>query len=327
MKYRILGKTGYKISEISFGSWAIGGTWGNVDDSTSMKALEKALEMGINFFDTADVYGDGRSEKLLSKLSKSTKDSFYITTKAGRRLDPHTAEGYTKENIEGFIDRSLKNLDVDKIDLLQLHCPPTAVYDNEDFFSAMDEIIKKGKIAHYGVSVETVAEALKAITYPNVSTVQIIYNMFRFKPAEVFFKKAQENNVGIIVRVPLASGLLTGKMKKDTTFQDDDHRKFNRNGEAFDRGETFSGVNYELGLKAVEELSKIKPENYTMAQFALKWILMQDAVSCTIPGGKTSEQVIQNAAASDMPALSETQMEAVKKIYDKYIKDSVHHLW
>lgn len=327
MKYRILGKTGYKVSEISFGSWAIGGTWGDVDDSISMKALEKAVEMGINFFDTADVYGDGRSEKLLAKLSKNTKENIYIATKAGRRLDPHTAEGYTKENIEGFIDRSLKNLNVDKIDLLQLHCPPTAAYDSESLFSGMDEIVKKGKIAYYGVSVETVEEALKAITYPNVSTVQIIYNMFRFKPAEVFFKKAKENNVGIIVRVPLASGLLTGKMKKDTTFQDDDHRKFNRNGEAFDRGETFSGVDYELGLKAVEELSKMKPEDYTMAQFALRWILMEDAVSCTIPGGKTPEQVIQNAASSDMPPLSETQMQAVKSIYDNYIRDSVHHLW
>ncbi|MDQ2086474.1 aldo/keto reductase [Herbivorax sp. ANBcel31] len=327
MNYRLLGKTGYKISEISFGSWAIGGTWGNVDDSTSMKALEKALEMGINFFDTADVYGDGRSEKLLSKLSKSTKENFYIATKAGRRLNPHTLEGYTKENIESFIDRSLKNLDVDKLDLLQLHCPPTAVYDNESLFSGMDEIVKKGKIAHYGVSVETVEEALKAITYPNVSTVQIIYNMFRFKPSEVFFKKAKENNVGIIVRVPLASGLLTGKMKKDTTFQDDDHRKFNRNGEAFDRGETFSGVDYELGLKAVEELSKIKPEDCTMAQFALKWILMEDAVSCTIPGAKTPEQVVQNTASSDMPPLSEKQMEEVKNIYDKYIRNSVHQLW
>ncbi|NLI59367.1 MAG: aldo/keto reductase [Clostridium sp.] len=327
MKYRVLGKTGYKVSEISFGAWAIGGTWGSVDDSTSMKALEKALEEGINFFDTADVYGDGRSEKLLSKLSKSTKESFYIATKAGRRLNPHTAEGYTKENIESFIDRSLKNLDVDKIDLLQLHCPPPEVYDNQELFCGMDEIVKKGKIAYYGVSVETVDEALKAITYPNVSTVQIIYNMFRHKPAEVFFKKAKENNIGIIVRVPLASGLLTGKMTKDTSFEDDDHRKFNRKGEAFDRGETFSGVDFELGLKAVEELSKIKPDGYTMAQFALKWILMEDAVSCTIPGGKTPEQVMQNAASSDMPELSAEQMEAVKNIYDKYIRDSVHHLW
>ena len=327
MKYRVLGKTGYKVSEISFGAWAIGGTWGSVDDSTSMKALEKALEEGINFFDTADVYGDGRSEKLLSKLSKSTKESFYISTKEGRRLNPHTAEGYTKENIESFIDRSLKNLDVDKIDLLQLHCPPPEVYDNQELFCGMDEIVKKGKIAYYGVSVETVDEALKAITYPNVSTVQIIYNMFRHKPAEVFFKKAKENNIGIIVRVPLASGLLTGKMTKDTSFEDDDHRKFNRKGEAFDRGETFSGVDFELGLKAVEELSKIKPDGYTMAQFALKWILMEDAVSCTIPGGKTPEQVMQNAASSDMPELSAEQMEAVKNIYDKYIRDSVHHLW
>jgi aryl-alcohol dehydrogenase-like predicted oxidoreductase len=327
MKYRILGKTGYEISEISFGAWAIGGTWGSVDDRISLDALEKAYEEGVNFFDTADVYGDGRSERLVSKLAKSKKEKLFIATKAGRRLNPHTAEGYTKENLEGFIDRSLKNLDVERIDLLQLHCPPPQVYDNGDVFSAMDEIMEKGKVAHYGVSVETVNEAMKAIKYSNVSTVQIIYNMFRLKPAEEFFKKAKENNIGIIVRVPLASGLLTGKMTKNTKFEEDDHRRYNRHGEAFDKGETFSGVDYEIGLKAVEELMKIKPDSITMAQFALKWILMDDAVSCTIPGAKTPVQVMQNTATSDMPQLTDEQMKAVKGIYDRYIRESVHKLW
>lgn len=327
MKYRVLGKTGYQVSEISFGAWAIGGTWGTVDDETSFKALEKAIDEGVNFFDTADVYGDGRSEKLLSKLAKSKKEKIYIATKAGRRLNPHTAEGYTKENLEGFIDRSLDNLGVDRIDLLQLHCPPSEVYDNDKVFLALDELRQKGKIAHYGVSVEYVDEAEKAMKYPNVSTVQIIYNMFRLKPSEVFFKKAKENNVGIIARVPLASGLLTGKMSKETRFESDDHRSFNRNGEAFDKGETFSGVDFEQGLKAVEELKNIKPENATMVQFALKWILMEDAVSCAIPGAKNPEQVVQNTRASDLPALTEEQMKAVKAIYDKYIRESVHLLW
>ncbi|MFW6035186.1 MAG: aldo/keto reductase [Halothermotrichaceae bacterium] len=327
MKYRVLGKTGYKVSEVSFGSWAIGGSWGSVEDDTSLKALEEAIAQGINFFDTADVYGDGRSEKLLSKLRKSTKDKIYIATKAGRRLDPHTAEGYNKENLNKFVNRSLKNLDVERLDLLQLHCPPTDVYYKEEVFEALEDMVKQGKIAHYGVSVEKVAEAKKAIEYENVATVQIIYNMFRLKPDDEFLAKAADNNVGIICRVPLASGLLTGKMSKDTEFEDDDHRSFNRQGEAFDKGETFSGVDYELGLKAVEELKEIKPSNMTMAQFALKWILMNNAVSCVIPGGKKPWQVRDNAEASEKPELSQELMEKVKAIYDKYIRDSVHHLW
>jgi len=327
VKYRVLGKTGYKVSEVSFGGWAIGGTWGPVNDETSMQALEEAIDQGINFFDTADVYGDGRSEKLLSKLAKSKKERIYIATKAGRRLNPHTAEGYNKDNLNSFIDRSLENLDVERLDLLQLHCPPTDVYYNEEVFDLLDNLVKKGKIAHYGVSVEKVEEALKAIEYENVATVQIIYNMFRHKPGDKFLAKAKENNVGIICRVPLASGMLTGKMTKDTEFAEDDHRKFNRNGEAFDKGETFSGVDYELGLKAVKELEEIKPEDLSMAQFALKWILMNDAVSCVIPGGKKPWQVRDNAVTSERPNLPPKVMENVKDIYDKYIRVSVHHLW
>ncbi|MFW5886045.1 MAG: aldo/keto reductase [Halanaerobium sp.] len=327
MKYRKLGKTGYEVSEVSFGGWAIGGTWGDVEDEQSMAALREAVNQGINFFDTADVYGDGRSERLMAKLRKETDKEIHIATKAGRRLDPHTAEGYNKENLNKFVDRSLKNLDVDTIDLLQLHCPPTEVYDQEEVFEALEEMVEAGKIKNYGVSVEKVEEAMKALEYENVATVQIIFNMFRHKPADEFFAKAKEKGVGIICRVPLASGLLTGKFSKDSTFAENDHRNFNRDGEAFDKGETFSGVDFELGLKAVDELEKIKPEGLTMAQFALKWILMHDAVSCVIPGGKKPWQVKDNAAASEAPDLSDEVMEKVDEIYDEYIRDSVHHLW
>ncbi len=327
MKYRKLGKTGFEVSEVSFGGWAIGGTWGDVEDEQSMAALEEAVEQGINFFDTADVYGDGRSERLMAKLRKETDTEIHIATKAGRRLNPHTAEGYNKENLNKFVDRSLKNLDVDTIDLLQLHCPPTEVYDQEEVFEILEEMVADGKIKNYGVSVEKVEEAMKALEYENVATVQIIFNMFRHKPADEFFAKAKEKGVGVICRVPLASGLLTGKFSKDSTFEENDHRNFNRNGEAFDKGETFSGVDFELGLKAVEELEEIKPEGLTMAQFALKWILMHDAVSCVIPGGKKPWQVKDNAAASAADDLSDEVMERVDEIYDEYIRDSVHHLW
>jgi aryl-alcohol dehydrogenase-like predicted oxidoreductase len=327
MKYRNLGKTDYEVSEVSFGGWAIGGTWGDVEDEQSMAALEEAVDQGINFFDTADVYGDGRSERLMAKLRKETDKEINIATKAGRRLNPHTAEGYNKENLNKFVDRSLKNLDVDTIDLLQLHCPPTEVYDQEELFEILEEMVEAGKINKYGVSVEKVEEAMKALEHENVATVQIIFNMFRHKPADEFFAKAKEKGVGIICRVPLASGLLTGKFSKDSTFEEDDHRNFNRNGEAFDKGETFSGVDFELGLKAVDELEEIKPEALTMAQFALKWILMHDAVSCVIPGGKKPWQVKDNAAASEAEDLSDEVMERVDEIYDEYIRDSVHHLW
>ena len=327
MKYRTLGKTDYEVSEVSFGGWAIGGTWGDVEDEQSMAALKEAVNQGINFFDTADVYGDGRSERLIAKLRKETDKEIHIATKAGRRLNPHTAAGYNKENLNKFVDRSLKNLDVDQIDLLQLHCPPTEVYDQKEVFEALEEMVEAGKIKNYGVSVEKVEEAMKALEYENVATVQIIFNMFRYKPADEFFAKAKEKGVGIICRVPLASGLLTGKFSKNSTFAENDHRNFNRNGEAFDKGETFSGVDFELGLKAVDELEEIKPEGLTMAQFALKWILMHDAVSCVIPGGKKPWQVKDNAAASEAEDLSDQVMERVDEIYDEYIRDSVHHLW
>lgn len=327
MQYRMLGKTGYRVSEISFGAWAIGGRWGKVDDAQSMRALEEAVDQGVNFFDTADVYGDGRSERLLGALASSKKQRIHIATKAGRRLDPHVAEGYTLQNITAFVERSLKNLKVDCIDLLQLHCPPTPVYDNAELFDQLSSLIQDGKVAKLGVSVEKVSEAQKAIEYDIVSTVQIIFNMFRHKPADEFFAQAKAKNVGILARVPLASGMLTGKMSLATKFDSDDHRLYNRNGEVFDKGETFSGVDYELGLKAVEELKQLLPEGMTLSQMALKWILMFDAVSCAIPGGKTPEQVRLNTIASDMAPLAPELMAQIKEIYDAYIRKSVHDLW
>ena len=327
MKYRELGRTGWKVSTISFGSWAIGGTWGSVDDKHSLEALHTALDQGVNFFDTADVYGDGRSERLLAQLKKERKEEFYIATKAGRRLDPHTAGGYNRKNMNAFVDRSLKNLDAETIDLLQLHCPPTDVYYRPEVFEVLDDLVKDGKIRYYGVSVEKVEEALKAIEYPGVQTVQIIFNIFRQRPADLFFSEALKKKVGILARVPLSSGMLTGKFNKQSKFEEDDHRSFNRNGEAFDKGETFSGIDYETGLKAVEELRKVVPERMSMAQFALAWILSFDAVTCAIPGAKKEAQVLENVAASDLHRLSEESLLAVKEIYDRNIKKLVHHFW
>lgn len=327
MEYRKLGRTGFNVSSISFGSWAIGGNWGEVDERQSIEALNKAVDMGVNFFDTADVYGDGRSERLVAKLRDERSEEIHIATKAGRRLDPHVPEGYNPENLSSFIDRSLKNLNTDTIDLLQLHCPPTEVYYNPEVFEFLDDQVKKGKIRYYGVSVEKVEEALKAIEYPNVQTAQIIFNMFRHRPSELFFEQAKKKEVGILARVPLASGMLTGKFDKNAKFEEDDHRNFNRHGEAFDVGETFSGVDFELGLKAVEELKAICPNGVSLVQFALRWILMFDAVTCAIPGAKKVNQVEENISAADLKPLSEGTMQKVKDIYDRYIRESVHHRW
>ena len=327
MNYRTLGRTGWKVSEISFGAWAIGGTWGEVKDDESLKALNKALDLGVNFFDTADVYGDGRSEQLLAKLKKERKEEFHIATKAGRRLNPHTAEGYNKENITAFVERSLKKLNTEAIDLLQLHCPPTEVFYNPEVFRILDDLVKEGKLQYYGISVEKIEEAIKAIEFPNIQTVQIIFNMFRQRPSDLFFKLAKEKQVGILARVPLSSGMLTGKFTKDSKFEEDDHRQFNRNGEDFDKGETFSGVDYNLSLKAVEELKLICPEGMSLTQFALKWILMFDAVTCAIPGAKKPNQAEENISASNFPALTQQTMDEVKSIYEKYIKENVHQLW
>lgn len=327
MKNRELGRTGWKVSEISFGAWAIGGAWGGVDDRESLAALHGAVDLGVNFFDTADVYGDGRSERLLAQLKRECSEEIIIATKAGRRLDPHMAAGYNRENLSAFIDRSLQNLKTDALDLLQLHCPPTDVYYRPEVFEALDDFVKQGKIRFYGVSVERVEEALKAIEYPGVQTVQIIFNMFRQRPAELFFGEAKKRKVGILARVPLASGLLTGKLTSQSQFEADDHRAFNRHGEEFDRGETFSGVDYETGLQAVEELRSLMPEEMTMAQFALRWILMFDAVTCAIPGAKVTAQVEDNARASDLTPLSGETMRAVREIYERRIQPLVHQYW
>lgn len=327
MEYRELGRTGWKVSAISFGAWAIGGTWGPVEDAESLAALHRAVDLGVNFFDTADVYGDGRSERLLRRLRQERAEEIIIATKAGRRLDPHLAEGYNRQNLTAFIERSLKNLGMESIDLLQLHCPPTEVYYRPEVFGVLDDLVSEGKLRHYGVSVEKVEEGLKALEYPRVQSVQIIFNLFRQRPADLFFSEAMRRKVGVIVRVPLASGLLTGKMGSDTVFSPDDHRSFNRKGEAFDRGETFAGVDYELGLQAVEELRAILPEGMTLVQFALRWILMFDAVSCVIPGAKRPAQVEENVQAADLPPLSEETMKAMGEIYERLIRDQVHHYW
>jgi aryl-alcohol dehydrogenase-like predicted oxidoreductase len=327
MKYRQLGRTGMSVSEISFGAWAIGSGWGKVDDKESLAALHKAADSGVNFFDTADVYGDGRSERLIGRLLKDRKETIYVATKAGRKLDPHVAEKYTPQNIRRFVDDSLKNLGVQTLDLLQLHCPPTAVYYDPELFHGLDEMVKSGKLRNYGVSVEKVEEALKAIEFPGVRTVQIIFNMFRQRPAELFFREARARGIGVLARVPLASGLLTGSMSRSTRFARDDHRNYNRKGQAFDRGETFAGVDFERGLKAVEELKRLLPKGFSMSQLALRWILMHDAVSCAIPGAKRPEQVQDNCAASDLPRLSGRLMREVREIYDKYIREDVHQRW
>jgi aryl-alcohol dehydrogenase-like predicted oxidoreductase len=327
MQYRELGRTGFKVSEISFGAWAIGNDWGNVKDSESIAALNRAVDLGVNFFDTADVYGDGRSERLLAQLKRERKEEIIIATKAGRRLNPHTASGYTGENITAFIERSLQNLETDALDLVQLHCPPTEVYYFPELFGALDDLVTQGKIKNYGVSVEKVEEAIKAIEFEGVKTVQIIFNIFRQRPIDLFFDLAKKKNIGVLARVPLSSGMLTGKMTRETEFAKEDHRSYNRHGEAFDVGETFSGVDFETGLQAVEELRKLVPENMTMAQFALRWILMFDAVTCAIPGGKRPSQVEDNVSAADFPPLSDETMKAIREIYEARIRPLVHHYW
>ncbi len=327
MKYRELGRTGWKVSEISFGAWAIGGAWGDVDDRKSLAALHAALDGGVNFFDTADVYGDGRSERLLAKLRKERKEAFYITTKAGRRLPKQTPEGYSRENLTMWIERSLRNLDTDAIDLLQLHCPHPEVFYRPEVFGILDDLVKAGKLRHYGVSVEKVEEALKAIEFPGVQTVQIIFNIFRQRPSELFFPEAKRRKVGILARVPLASGMLSGKFTRDSKFEKDDHRNFNRHGEAFDRGETFAGVDYETGLRLVEQLKPCVPTGATMAQLALRWILMFPAVTCAIPGAKRPAQVQENIAASVLPPLSRDTLKQIQALYDQQVRPLVHHYW
>ncbi len=328
MRNHAFGRTSFTVSEIGFGAWQIGGAWGDVSETDGAKALEAALDAGVTFIDTADVYGDGRSEKIIAGVLKSRGGVRpMVATKAGRRLSPHVADGYTKANLEGFIDRSLKNLEIDSLDLVQLHCPPTEVLYRPEVFGALDDLRKAGKIKNYGVSVEKVEEALKAIEYPDVTSIQIIYNIFRQRPADLFFRQAKQKNVAVIVRVPLASGLLSGKITRDTAFAKDDHRNFNRHGDAFDVGETFAGVPFEVGLQAVEEVRKLVPAGAPMAAFALKWILMNEAVTVVIPGARNEAQAKGNAAAADLAAISTEVMTATKEIYARLVAPHVHQRW
>lgn len=328
MKQRPFGSTGRTISDIGFGAWAIGGAWGDVSSTDAKAALHASLDAGTNFIDTADVYGDGRSERFIAEVLKERGgERPYVATKAGRRLTPHVADGYNEENLVAFVERSLVNLQTDCLDLVQLHCPPPDVYYRPEVFDIMDRMVTAGKIRHYGVSVEKVEEALKAIAFPNVASIQIIYNIFRQRPAELFFAEAKKHNIGVIVRVPLASGVLTGKMSAATHFAADDHRAFNRNGEAFDKGETFSGVPFDVALDVVEEIRRLVPAGLTMAQFALRWILMEDAVSTVIPGAKNAQQAAANSAASDFPALPAETMDELRRIYQHRIAPFVHQRW
>jgi aryl-alcohol dehydrogenase-like predicted oxidoreductase len=328
MRSREFGRTGRTVSEIGFGSWAIGSAWGHVDDGDALAALHETLDSGVTFLDTADVYGDGRSEQLIARVLKERGgDKPYVATKTGRRLPQQEVAGYNLETMSGFIDRSLTNLGVETLDLVQLHCPPTDLYYHPEVFGALDRLVEQGKIRHYGVSVERVEEALKALEYPGVQSIQIIFNIFRQRPAELLFALAEEKKTAIIARVPLASGLLSGKFRADTKFEATDHRLFNRNGEAFDVGETFSGVPYEQGLKAVERVRPLVGGDTTMAKFALRWILMFDAVTVVIPGARNAAQAKSNSEAADLAALSPDVMAELRAIYDQDIKPFVHQRW
>jgi len=328
MRSRSFGRTGRSVGEIGFGAWAIGDAWGQVDDEEAIAALHAALDAGVDFIDTADVYGDGHSERLIARVLKERGGARpLVATKVGRRLPQQTVAGYSEENLNAFVERSLRNLATDCLDLVQLHCPPTDLYYHPEAFERMERLIGQGKIRHYGVSVERVEEALKAIEYPGVVSVQIVFNMFRLRPAERLFRQAQERNVAIIARVPLASGLLTGKFARDTRFENTDHRQFNRNGEAFDVGETFSGVPYEVGLAAVERIRPLVSGDATMAQLALRWILMFDAVTVAIPGARNLRQAMANIAAADLPPLADEMMDAIAQVYQEDVKPYVHNRW
>ena len=327
MQKRKFGKIDWNISEISLGCWAMGADWGDVSEENAKNILKTSFENGVNFFDTADVYCDGRSEKFVGEFINSTSERIYVATKAGRRINPHEAQGYyDKDLMESYVDRSLKNLNVETIDLLQMHCPPTEVYSHDLTYEMLDNLVAKGKIQHYGFSVQTVEEAIACIQRPHTKSVQIIFNMLRLKPAEEFFKMAKEKNIAIIVRVPLASGLLTGKMNSNSSFPENDHRNYNIKGDAFDVGETFSGVNFNKALKVVEELKLLTPEGFSLSQLALKWILMHDAVSVVIPGAKNSDQVLKNISASSLPDINNL-MKKIEEIYITYLKDDIHPHW
>jgi aryl-alcohol dehydrogenase-like predicted oxidoreductase len=328
MNYRKLGKTNFDISEIALGTWQVGGKWGSpFNDQSADQLLHSAIDKGVNFIDTADVYENGLSEKAVGRVVRSRSERIYVATKCGRHINPHVNEGYQPKVLQKYVEDSLKRLQLDTIDLIQLHCPPTEVFYRPEIFELFDKLKQEGKILNLGVSVEKVEEGLKAIEFPNVTSVQIIFNLFRQRPSELFFKEAQKKNIGIIARVPLASGLLTGKFSKKSIFDSKDHRFFNREGAAFDKGETFSGINYELGLIAVNELKKLFPEVQNLAPIALQWILSFPEVSCIIPGASTESHVLSNLSTLELPALTPEKIAAMNAIYEHYIKKEVHHLW
>ncbi len=328
MNYRVLGKTGFKVSEISLGTWQVGGTWGSgFDDALAEKILNDAIDKGVNFIDTADVYEAGASEAAVGRVVKSRSEEVFVATKCGRQINPHINSNYTPQVLRKYVEDSLKNMGMECLDLIQLHCPPTEVYYRPEIFGLFDDLKKEGKIKNLGISVEKVEEALKGMAFDNVATVQIIYNMFRQRPNELFFEEAKRKDVGVIVRVPLASGLLTGKFDADTSFAKDDHRNFNRDGAAFDKGETFAGIPYEKGLKAVSELKKVFPEAENLAPLALRWILDFDAVSCIIPGASKPQHLISNISATKLSPIDSEKLKAINRIYSDFIKPHVHHLW
>jgi aryl-alcohol dehydrogenase-like predicted oxidoreductase len=327
MQYKPLGRTGFDVSTISFGAWAIGGTWGTLDDDEAMRCLHRALDLGVNFFDTADVYGDGHSERLLARLRRERSEPFWVATKVGRRLNPHVPAGFTRGNLTAFVERCLKNLEVSALDLVQIHCPPTDVYYMPEVFGVFDDLVKAGKVRHYGASVERVEEGLKAIEYPELKTLQVIFNVLRQRPAELLFPRAAERKVGILARLPLSSGMLTGKMTRATRFHPEDHRAFNREGAAFDKGETFSGFDYERGLQVVEKLRGLLAPGMTLPELALRYIASFPAVTCSIPGARRVEQVEQNVAAGTKGPLDSALLSALARVYESDVKPFVHHRW
>lgn len=328
MNYRKLGKTNFNISEISLGTWQVGGKWGSAfDNKTADELLNTAIDNGVNFIDTADVYENGLSETAVGRVVRSRSERIYVATKCGRQINPHINDGYQPKVLQKFVEDSLKRMNLETLDLIQLHCPPTEVYYRPEIFEMFDRLKDQGKILNLGVSVEKVEEALKAIEYSNVTTVQIIFNLFRQRPSQLFFSEARKKDIGIIARVPLASGLLTGKFNAQTTFEPQDHRNFNRNGDAFDKGETFSGIDYNLGLEAVEKLKALFPETTNLAPIALQWILSFQDISCIIPGASTANHVMSNLSVYDLPELTPEKISAMNTIYEEYIKPSVHHLW
>jgi aryl-alcohol dehydrogenase-like predicted oxidoreductase len=327
MQYKALGRTGFEVSSVSFGAWAIGGTWGPVDDAEAMRCLHRALDLGVNFFDTADVYGDGHSERLLARLRRERRDPFWVATKVGRRANPHVAANYTRENLTQYVERCLVNLEVSALDLVQIHCPPTDVYYMPEVFGVFDDLVRAGKVRFYGASVERVEEGLKAIEYPALQTLQVIFNILRQRPAELLFPQAVERKVGILARLPLSSGMLTGKLTSATRFEADDHRAFNREGAAFDKGETFSGFDYERSLQVVQKLRDLLPAGMTLPELALRFIASFRAVTCSIPGARRVEQVEQNVAAGSKGPLDAQLISALARLYASDVKPSVHQRW